>query len=200
MILQVVQFAVETVADVPAVAGEGRRLVEQRRLDGRAHIRHVVQSRPPGCEPAAPASPGGSSAAAAPTPSETFRPTRSRGPADPSAARATSRSRSWTAFSASRNLPRSVVLNANSSTASRRSRTRSRESRGRSIHARSSRPRHRRDGAVDLVQQGPRPAALARLDHLEVTQRDGSTTRASAACRNATARTCARSTFCVSRR
>ncbi len=73
-------------------------------------------------------------------PSDCFRATRSRGPAEPRAVRATRRSRSWTDLSVSRNRPRSVVLNAKSSTASSRSRTRSSDSSGRSSHWRSSRP------------------------------------------------------------
>ncbi len=73
-------------------------------------------------------------------PSDCFSATRSRGPAEPSAVRATRRSRSCTDLSVSRNRPRSVVLNAKSSTASSRSRTRSRESSGRSSHWRSRRP------------------------------------------------------------
>ena len=74
------------------------------------------------------------------TPSETFNATRSRGPATPSAARATRRSRSWTAFNASRNFARSIPRKASSSTASRRSRMGSSSSSGRRSHDRRSRP------------------------------------------------------------
>ena len=102
-----------------------------------------------------------------------FRPTRSRGPAVPSAVRATRRSRSWTLFSSSRNLPRSVLRNANSSTASSRSRMRSSETSGRSSHARSRRPAHRRHRAVDLVQQRSVAPAVHRFDHFQVAERDG---------------------------
>ena len=66
--------------------------------------------------------------------------TRSRGPAVPSAARPTSRSMSCTALSVSRTLARSVVRNANSSTASSRSWIRSIATSGRSSQARSIRP------------------------------------------------------------
>ena len=102
-----------------------------------------------------------------------FRPTRSRGPALPSAARATSRSRSCTLFRTSRNLPRSVLRNANSSTASRRSRMRS------SDDERPQQPRaqqtagHGRDRAIDLVKQRAVAAAVHRLDDLQMLQRDG---------------------------
>ena len=40
---QFVERRVEAVADEAAVAGERRRLVDERRFDGRAHLRHVVQ-------------------------------------------------------------------------------------------------------------------------------------------------------------
>ncbi len=66
--------------------------------------------------------------------------TSSRGPVVASAARATRRSRSWTAFIVSRNFPRSVERKASSSTASRRSRMRSSAQSGRSSQARSKRP------------------------------------------------------------
>ena len=105
------------------------------------------------------------------TASECFRPTRSRGPAVPSAARATSRSRSCTALIASRNLPRSVVRNASSSTASSRSRIGSSATSGRSSHDRSRRL------PIDVIVRSsssssdPVAPALRALEDLQVLQR-----------------------------
>ncbi len=97
--------------------------------------------------------------------------TRSRGPAVPSAARATSRSMSWIVFSVSRTLARSVDRNANSSTASSRSWIRSSESSGRSNQPRMSRPPI--DVTVRSISSSSdpvRPPVVA-SDHLEIAQR-----------------------------
>ena len=125
---------------------------------------------------------------------------RSRGLAVDSAMREISRSRSRIDFSVSRSLPRSVVLTASSSTASRRSRMASRAVRGRSSHARSNRPPM--GVTVRSISSSRLPARPPAIDStisrcLSVV---GSISRPSAAWRKRTERTCARSAFWVSRR
>ena len=71
--------------------------------------------------------------------------TRSRGRARPRAARDTSRSMSCTVFMTSRNLPRSVVRNAKSSTASSQSAIRSSATSGRRSQETEQAAAHRRD-------------------------------------------------------
>ena len=101
-----------------------------------------------------------------------FRPTRSRGPALPSAARATRRSRSCTCFKTSRNLPRSVLRKANSSTASRRSRMRSSDDERAQQPRAQQAPGHGGDRPIDLVEQGALAAAVHRFDDFEMLERD----------------------------
>ena len=126
--------------------------------------------------------------------------TRSRGLAVDKAMREINRSRSRIDFSVSRSLPRSVVLTASSSTASRRSRIASRAVRGRSSQARSNRPPI--GVMVRSISSRSVPARPPAIDStisrcLSVV---GSISRPSATCRSRTVRTCARSAFCVSRR
>ena len=156
----------------PPSRAKRRRLVDQRALDQVAHVGQIVELRQQAAqqrrlhvvEHQLDARDGSRATAAATT--------RSRGPAVPSAARATSRSRSWTVFSTSRNLPRSVERNASSSTASSRSRMRSSDDERTQQPGAEQPAAHRRDGAIDLVQQRPLRPALAAGDDLEMLQRD----------------------------
>ena len=132
--------------------------------------------------------------------SDCFKPTRSRGPATPSAARATSRSRSWTDFSASRSLARSTPRNASSSTASSRSRMASSATSGRTSHERRRRPPI---GvivwSISSSSEPRRPPSLpSRISRcFSVT---GSMSRCAACWRKLMDRTCARSAFWLFRR
>ena len=98
--------------------------------------------------------------------------TRSRGPAVPSAARATSRSMSWIDFSVSRSLTRARCRGTRSPRPRRADPgcARARRS-GRSSQRAQQPAAHRRDRAIDLVQQRAGPPAVRGLDHLEVPQR-----------------------------
>ena len=168
---QLVELGIDAVAREAAVARERRRVVDERRLDplprtsARSSSSASSERTSGACSSASTVRTRGIAA------SDCFRPTRSRGPAVPSAARATSRSRSCTALIASRNLPRSVVRNASSSTASSRSRI------GSSDDQRPQQPRaqqpaaDRRDGAIELVEQRSVAAALRPFDDLQVLQR-----------------------------
>ena len=126
--------------------------------------------------------------------------TRSRGPAVPSATRPTRRSRSWTARSVSRSRPRSVALKANSSTASSRSWMRSSAVSGRISQARSRRAPITVcvRSSTDSSEPSRPPSAPSRISRWRNVI--GSISRPSCRSRQPMARTCARSTFCVSRR
>ncbi len=126
--------------------------------------------------------------------------TRSRGPAVPSAARATSRSRSCTDLSVSRNLPRSVERKARSSTASSRSRMRSSAQSGRRSQARSSRPAITVTVRSISCSSDPFSAPSLPVSTSRCFRVIGSTMRQSAEALKVTCRTCARSAFCVPRR
>ena len=110
---QLVELGVDAVADDAAVAGERRRLVDERRLDAVADVDEIVE---PAEQAARPAAPGIRRAAAAPAARRRAtcrRATRSRGPAVPRAPRATSAARGRArVFSASRTLPRSAARKA----------------------------------------------------------------------------------------
>ena len=103
-------------------------------------------------------------------------------------------------FSASRTFPRSVVRNANSSTASRRSRIDSSATSGRSSHDRIIRPpiavivR-----SISWSSEPSRPPLTASTTS-RCSSVVGSISRPSAACLCLMVRTWARSAFCVSRR
>ena len=132
--------------------------------------------------------------------SERARATRSRGPAVPSAARATRRWTSWTCASVSRRLPRSTDLKARSSTASRRSRMASSATSGFVSQARS----RRAPIAVTVSSSTPSsdtwrsPSVEARTSRWRSVV--ASMIRPSRVSRYARLRTCVRSPFCVSRR
>ena len=160
---QVVDFRVEAVAHEAAVARQRRRLVGDRLIDPLRAGPADRRARRSGCAAAAP----GTRSAAAPSrgtaASDRDSAIRSRGPAVESAMRAISRSRSWIDFSVSRALPRSVVLTASSSTASRRSRIGSS-----AVSGRSSQVRSRRQPIGVTVRSissssDPRAAAVDRL-------------------------------------
>ena len=168
---QLVELGVDAVAREAAVARQRRRLVDERRsIRSRTSARSSSSASSERTQRRlqlrrAP------SAARGMTASDCFRPTRSRGPAVPSAARATSRSRSCTALIASRNLPRSVVRNASSSTASSRSRIGSSATSGRSSHDAQQPAADRRDGAIELVEQRSGASAFGAFDDLEMLER-----------------------------
>ncbi len=130
-----------------------------------------------------------------------LRPTRSRGPrCSGRCARRGARDREPT-FRGSRNLPRSVVRNASSSTASSRSRIRSSDSERPQQPRPEEPPAHRRHGAIDLVQQRSRRGRpQSTRPPRDAARVIGSTSRQSALALNVTDRTCARSAFWVSRR
>ena len=158
--LQLVELRVDAVARESAVARERRRLVDKRSLDGVADVGQIVELGHERTHERRLEGRRGSVRTRGMTASDVFRPTRSRGPAVPSAARATSRSRSCTAFTVSRNLPRSVVevrqlFDRVEPVAD-----------GLERHQRPKQPRsqqaaaHRRDRAIEFVEQRPFTAAL----------------------------------------
>ncbi len=133
-------------------------------------------------------------------PSDCFSPTRSRGPATPSAARATSRSRSCTDLSASRSFARSTPRKASSSTASSRSRIASSATSGRTSHERRRRPPigvivWSISSSSDPMRPPSLPSRISRC--FSVT---GSISRCPACWRKLMERTCARSAFWLLRR
>ena len=120
-VAEFVQFGIDAVANHARIPRERGRLVGERALDAVAHVGRGRRSRPPGSAPAAPGVARRGRGRAESSASDWPSASKSRGPAVPSDTRATSRSRSCTCLSRSSNLPRSVVRNAKSSTASRRS-------------------------------------------------------------------------------
>ena len=106
---QLVELGVDAVANHVAVAGQRRRLVDDRGLDGVAHVGEVVELRRPGSRTSGARHSASSSRTRGTAASDVRSATRSRGLAVDSATRDTSRSRSSTDFSVSRTLPRSAA-------------------------------------------------------------------------------------------
>ena len=172
-------------------------------LERVAEVGQVVELRRPGCRRAAPAAPRAAAArAGSPPATGGARPDRA-GPAVPSAARADQpldvvhRPAACRAPS-----PRSVVRNANSSTASSRSWIRSSDSSGRSSQARSSRPPI--DVTVRSISCEQRPGrAPPSADSITFEVPAAWSDRSAGSrrrCGTTIARMWARSAFCVSRR
>ncbi len=171
---QIVDLGVEAVADVAAVAHQRARLVDEAAVDVVADVRQIVERARRAIASAAPRRPRASSRDARDDGDRLLQADEIARPRACRARRARRGARDpERLFSTSRNLPRSVLRNANSSTASRRSRMRSSETSGRSSQARSRRPAIGGDRAVDLVQQRAVAAAVHRLDDFEVLERDG---------------------------
>ena len=169
---QVVELGVEAVANVAAVAHERAGLFDEAAVDVVAHVDQIVEraderagERRLAClehEPHARHDRDRLLQADEIARARTCRARRARrGARDPARD-----------FKTSRNLPRSVLRNANSSTASRRSRMRSSETRGRSSQAAQQAAGHGGHRAIDLVKQGAVAAALHRFDDFEMLERD----------------------------
>ena len=184
---QIVELRIHAVADDAAVARQRRRLVDQRAVELVAQIGAGRRARRPGSARAAPGTRRAACGRAA-RPRATGEARRDRaGPAVPSAARATSRSTSWT------RLQRVAQLGALGARGTRSPRPR-RADPG-SARATTQRPKqpgaqqapaHRRDRAIDFVQQRSGAAAVRRLRSTSRFRSVvGSMTRQSAPVRNA---------------
>ena len=168
---QVVELGIDAVAHGAAVARQRRRLVEQRAIQLVAQVGQIVELGRQAADERRLQARSSSIRTRGTAAIDCRSETRSRGPAVPSAARATSRSMSCTIFSVSRTFARSVLRNAKSSTASSRSWMRSSASSGRSSQARISRPPIGVTVRSISCSSDPVASAVGGLDHLEVPQR-----------------------------
>ena len=171
---QLVELGVDAVADEAAVARQRRRLVDERPLDRVAHVHAGRRARRAGSRRAAPAARRGLHARAASTQSDCFSAdevARAR-PCPARRARRAARGRARPS-SASRNLPRSVVRKASSSTRVQPvADGLERDERAQQPRSRSSRPPI--GVIVRSISSSSDPARVRRcdLDDLEVLERD----------------------------